>query len=288
MGIAIPARLALACRQTPHHTAWLAVLPDTIAELARRWSLTLGEPFDGDEVSSAWVAPATLSSGDSAVLKFGMPHLEAAHEIEGLLFWNGDAMVRVLEADVGLGAILLERCHPGSHLRSIRESDQDVVIAGLLRRLWRQPAEPHPFRSLGTLTAAWGDETERQEGQWPDRSLVEEGLELLRTLPATATRSALLTTDLHAGNVLSSTREPWLAIDPKPFVGDPAYDATQHLFNGEERLRLDPEGTIRRVAQLLDVDEERVRLWAFARAAAEPRNDWSRDWRLDFARAIAP
>ena len=26
---------------------------------------------------------------------------------------------------------------------------------------------------------------------------------------------------------------PWLVIDPKPFVGDPAYDATQHLFNCE-------------------------------------------------------
>ncbi len=134
MGIAIPARLALACRQTPHHTAWLAVLPDTIAELARRWSLTLGAPFDGDEVSCAWVTPATLSNGDSAVLKLGMPHLEAAHEIEGLLFWNGDAMVRVLDADVGLGAILLERCHPGSHLHRsanpIRTSSSPGSCAG--------------------------------------------------------------------------------------------------------------------------------------------------------------
>jgi len=38
----------------------------------------------------------------------------------------------------------------------------------------------------------------------------------------------LLATDLHAGNVLPAAREPWLVIDPKPFTGDPAYDATQH------------------------------------------------------------
>lgn len=286
MGIAIPARLARTCRRTRDHTEWLAALPDSVAELARRWSLTLGAPFDGDEVSCAWVAPATLSNGDSAVLKLGMPHLEAAHEIEGLLFWNGDAMVRVLDADVGLGAILLERCHPGSHLRSIRESDQDVVIAGLLHRLWRQPAEPHPFRPLATLTAAWADETEGQERQWPDRTLVEEGLELLRTLPATATRSALLATDLHAGNVLSAAREPWLAIDPKPFVGDPAYDATQHLLNCRNRLRENPVETIDRFAGLLEVDAARVRLWTFARLAADPRDDWN-DGAIDLARGLA-
>jgi streptomycin 6-kinase len=30
----------------------------------------------------------------------------------------------------------------------------------------------------------------------------------------------LLHHDLHAGNVLSAAREPWLAIDPKPLLGE--------------------------------------------------------------------
>jgi streptomycin 6-kinase len=61
-----------------------------------------------------------------------------------------------------------------------------------------------------------------------------------------------------AGNVLRADRQPWLVIDPKPFVGDPAYDATQHLLNCGVRLRSDPENTIRRFADLLDVDGECV------------------------------
>jgi streptomycin 6-kinase len=97
----------------------------------------------------------------------------------------------------------------------------------------------------------------------------------------------LLATDLHAGNVLRAEREPWLVIDPKPFVGDPAYDATQHLSNCGARLRTDPQGTISRFAEFLEVDQERVRLWMFARAAAEPRDDWN-DAKTAFARAIAP
>jgi streptomycin 6-kinase len=68
---------------------------------------------------------------------------------------------------------------------------------------------------------------------------------------------------------------------------DPAYDATQHLFNCGARLRADPDGLIRRIAGLLGVDRERVRLWTFARAAAEPRDDWSDDDSMALARAIA-
>ncbi len=98
----------------------------------------------------------------------------------------------------------------------------------------------------------------------------------------------LLATDLHAGNVLRSEREPWLVIDPKPFVGDPAYDATQHLLNCDARLRSDPRGTICRIADLLGVDRERIRLWTFARGAAEPRDDWRHDDSMALARAIAP
>ena len=107
-------------------------------------------------------------------------------------------------------------------------------------------------------------------------------------LPDPANTDVLLATDLHAGNVLRAEREPWLVIDPKPFVGDPAYDGTQHLFNCSARLQAHPERTIQRLADLLGVEYERLRLWTFARAAAEPRDDWSnREW-MDLARAIAP
>ena len=35
--------------------------------------------------------------------------------------------------------MLLERCEPGTLLRALPEPEQDVVLAGLLRRLWRAP-----------------------------------------------------------------------------------------------------------------------------------------------------
>jgi streptomycin 6-kinase len=284
----IPKRLAETCGAMPERVAWLARLPDILRELQRRWSLAFGVPFEGDDVSCAWVAPVRLADGTTAVLKVGMPHMEGEHEIEGLRFWDGDPTVRLLEADDDAGAMIIERCQPGTRLRSLPEPVQDVVIAGLLRRLWRSPAPPHAFRPLSMMLEHWGAETMTQAARWPDIGLVREGLALFRELPETANENVLLATDLHAGNVLRSQREPWLVIDPKPFVGDPAYDVTQHLLNCRSRLRSDAKGVVRRLANLLDLDDERIRLWTFARAAAEPRDDWSGGGLFDLARATAP
>ncbi len=289
MAAKIPERLASACRKKPERAAWLDRLPDSLAMLQRQWCLrVVGDPFDSPDVSCVWVAPVTRADGTSAVLKVGMPHMEGAHEIQGLRFWGGDPTVRLLEANDSRGAMLLERCEPGTALRALPEPEQDLVIAPLLRRLWRSPSEPHPFRPLSALTDYWSAETLADIDRWPDPAIVRDGLHLMKELPRTAPVQVLLATDLHAGNVLRAHREPWLLIDPKPFIGDPAYDATQHLLNCRGRLLADPYGTIRRIADLLSVDYERVRLWMFARTAADPRADWSNEHLLAIARAIAP
>lgn len=57
-----------------------------------------------------------------------------------------------------------------------------------------------------------------------DPGLVEHGAALLESLPRTATHTVVLHGDINPGNILAAHREPWLAIDPKPMVGDPAYD----------------------------------------------------------------
>jgi len=287
MALKIPARVAANCRKTSEGVAWLERLPETLRHVERRWSLEVGAPFDSEEVSCAFVAPVTRADGSAAVLKLGMPHMEGEHEAQGLRFWDGNPAVRLLEADDDLGAMLLERCEPGTALRAMPEAEQDLVIAGLLRRLWRTPSAPHPFRPLSALMKYWSGETLRDIARWPDAGLVREGLRLFEELPRTSPTQVLLATDLHAGNILRSKREPWLVIDPKPFVGDPAYDSTQHLFNCDARMRSDPGGMIRRMADLLGVDHERVQLWTFARAAAEPRDDWNDERRIAIARATA-
>jgi streptomycin 6-kinase len=267
---------------------WLEHLTEIVNELARRWQLTVGAPFDEEDGNCAWVAPATRSDGTRTVLKLPMPHFEGEHEIDGLRFWSGNPTVQLLEWDDGLGAMLLERCDPGTPLRAIPEPEQDLEIAQLLRRLWRSPPPDHRFRPLSAMLARWTEEALARRSHWRDPGLVGEGVRLWRELSRSSASSVLLATDLHAGNVLRAEREHWLVIDPKPFVGDPAYDATQHLLNCRTRLLCDPENTIRRFAELLHVDHERVGLWTFARAAVDSSGD-SRDPSAEaLARKLAP
>ncbi|HJZ25444.1 MAG TPA: aminoglycoside phosphotransferase family protein [Streptosporangiaceae bacterium] len=259
--------------------AWLAARPQVIGQARERWSLTIGEPFPPGG-QTAWVAPARDGAGAALVLKVGWPHPEAAHEADGLRAWAGSGAVRLYAAhDFGPArALLLERCRPGTELSARPEPEQDTVIATLLRRLWIQPGSGHPFASLDQMCQRWADRSERilaaGQRQQPalaalDPGLVRAGLALFRELPATADRQVLLATDLHAGNVLAAAREPWLVIDPKPHVGDPAYDPLQHMLNCDDRLRSDPRGLARRIAGLLGLDPDRVLRWLFARCVQE-------------------
>ena len=61
------------------------------------------------------------------------------------------------------------------------------------------------------------------------------------------------TSSLHHCVFATKEREPWLAIDPKPYVGDPTYDPLQHMLNFPGRLAADPGGFARRMAELLDL-----------------------------------
>jgi streptomycin 6-kinase len=256
--------------------AWMTALPHTVEKLAVSWSLDVGRPFQPGGVTS-WVGPAPRATGERVVLKVGWRHDEALHEADGLRLWrgNGTALLRDSLAFDDTIALLLESCEPGTPLSQVLPPyGQDVVVAGLLLRLWIEPPPGHPFRSLQGMCDEWAVDFEGQyAGAAPeqriDPAMARAGMELFRGLPGAAERSVLLCTDVHPDNVLAATREPWLVIDPKPYVGDPTYDALQHMVNFPERLAAEPARFVRRMAGLLGLDDERLRMWLFARCVLE-------------------
>lgn len=256
---------------------WMSALPAIVDELAGRWSLEVGRPFQPGG-SASWVAPVRDAAGERLVLKVGWPHYEALHEAEGLRAWDGEGAVRLHDATAidETRALLLEACEPGTPLsHGAAVTEQDTVVAGLLRQLQVQPPAGHPFRTLQGMCDRWADELQARatsaaaDGLHLDPGLTRTGIELLRGLPASSERSVLLCTDLHPENVLAARREQWLMIDPKPYVGDPTYDPVQHMLNFPARLGADPTGFVRRMAELLDLDEQRLRQWLFARCVQE-------------------
>jgi len=82
----------------------------------------------------------------------------------------------------------------------------------------------------------------------------------------------LLHGDLHQENILAARRQPWLAIDPKGLIGEPAYETGALLRNSLPDLLKMPQARrvlARRVDQLseeLGLDRERIRGWGIAQA----------------------
>ena len=191
-------------------------------------------------------APARDRSGSRLVLR-SAGSTQRQFTAEALRTRDGRSAVRLHAAKhlEGTIALLVERCEPGTALSRLPELEQDGVIATLLPRLWVEPPLGHSFRPLREMCEQWASEFDRKAAYASvrqDPGLAREGIALFRQLATDDTRQVLLATDLHAGNILAAHREPWLAIDPKPYVGDPTYDALQHMLNCDRRLHADPAG----------------------------------------------
>jgi streptomycin 6-kinase len=253
--------------------AWLERLPSTIAECEERWCLVALPPLDG--ASYNYVAPAIRADGAEVMLKIGVPSPELVTEIEALLFYDGRGSVFLLAADRSRGALLLEWLRLGASLWSVRDDEEATRIAArVMRQLW-PPAPPgHSFPTV----KRWAAGLARMRGHFDGttgplpRALVQKAEGLFAELLDTMEDAVLLHGDLHQGNILSAQRQPWLAIDPKGIVGEPAYEVGALLRNISTR-QLEQSQPRRLVARRADIlaeelgfDRTRLLGWGLAQA----------------------
>ncbi len=281
----VPAALHDSFAGTTEGDPWLAALPGLVEELERHWDVRIGEPFEGGMAS--WSAPASRADGTDVVVKLAFPHREAREEGTALQLWGGEGAVLLLDEDRERRALLIERCQPGTTLRDTGLPVEDALSIGaeLLRRLWREPGNPSAYERVADVTAEWAvDVRRRVERQSPpfDVGLVELGASLLESLPASAARDTVVVHgDFNPGNVLAATREPWLAIDPHPMVGDPAYDPSQFLLQVDDPFEhaYPPAVLVHRFeffGDLVGEDPRRMFAWAVAREVEYAMWEWSR------------
>lgn len=211
--------------------AWVSGLPAVAGDLLRRWELRADGTIRSGEAGV--VVPVRRADGTPAVVKFQEPRAETSAAILGLTRWDGQGIVRLLDSDVEQGAMLLERLHGEHSLESVEDDDEAIGVVGrLLTRLHRPPA-PEGLPTLAAVLGGMLDEAPaamRSLGR-DDRSRLHRWTRMVAEL-GTSTGTRLLHWDLHYGNVLSADREPWLAIDPEPLVGDPGFDLWPALDSG--------------------------------------------------------
>ncbi|HEY7003148.1 MAG TPA: aminoglycoside phosphotransferase family protein [Gaiellaceae bacterium] len=259
-------------REEPGGAEWLDRLPRLVAELAEGWGLELERPFEPAHTSL--VVPARRTDGSAAVLKANFPEPESEHEAAALACWSGAGAVRLLARDDERRALLVERCFPGTVLWEVEERHANEIAAGVVLQLW-QALPAGDFGSLDEQAAQWADSLPASwaaAGRPFERELLDEAVAFLRA-PRPQEDPVLLHQDLHGGNVLRSERG-WLAIDPKPLVGERAFDLASLLRDRRDELVCDPRAGARVERRLdffserLELERERVRGWGIAHALA--------------------
>ncbi|MGW2957791.1 aminoglycoside phosphotransferase family protein [Streptomyces sp. NPDC001220] len=268
--IGIPEGLARGTidREGDRGAAWIAGLPAIVEDLLERWEcLPDGAVTHGGV--GVIVPVRQRSTGGRFVLKVSFPHPGNVHEPDAFEAWEGRGAVLLHRRDDARFALLLERARM-STLAALRSDDETVVtVAGRLNHRLAVPA-PAGLPRLRDQAGAWETELRR------------DATELTNALPPRVVDAAVATTrelghaqpdtlvhgDLHARNILRADREPWLAVDPKGYAGDPAYDGGT-LLKSRALSLMRADDLAKTVHRLLDVfaeaaelDRERVGRWA--------------------------
>ena len=280
--VPIPRGLTRRYSRTAGGRAWLESLPRLIGQCLIRWQL---EP-DLEPGALPWnghggiVLPVRRmhdgggeprgggSSGGPVVLKLAYPHDEAVRERHALALWAGHGAVRLLAADPGSCAMLLERLDAAYSLSDVPVETAVPVWGGLVRRLGLVPdlapgARPEwqEFEHVAARAEQWSDELPEaweQLGRPFPRWLLESALEVCQTRGAVGRRAGkdvLVHTDLHYLNILARpgiaeraglepvSIEDFAAIDPQPMIGEAEFAVAPLLWNriGSSRARI-PRG----------------------------------------------
>jgi streptomycin 6-kinase len=222
-----------------------------------------------------WLSEVALGDGSEAVVKIapGAYGREATFLREAC----GAGAVRLLAEDAGAGAMLLERVRPGDSLRHLvprRDAEATAALLAVMERLHPASADASALPPLRGQRRAFDEYLARYPGEVSGPlppGMVDRARSLFDDLLSEERRAVRLHGDLHHDNVLRSSREPWLAIDPHGLIGDPGYEAGVVLYNpcpdrrDDGLLALVPA----RVEQLADgmgQAVERIAAWGFVKA----------------------
>ncbi|MHC3473038.1 aminoglycoside phosphotransferase family protein [Streptomyces sp. 7R007] len=268
-----PQRLVRALGETaPDGDDWLERLPELAQRAVALRELTV-ERVQVPGGRSSLVVLVRRADGSPAVLKLAPPRFRPRAERAALAHWGGAGAVQLLDEPPVEGVLLLERLHPDVSVRSLPEAKALLEAAGTLRRLWVEPPGGHSFETVAERTGRQAQAMRATASAVAEVGvLVDAAVGARAELLAAPPEHRLLHGTFRQSKVLAGERMPWLAVGPDPVVGECAFDLARLVRDRVEDLIASPSGAattrrrVKRLAELLEVDQERLRGWTLFRA----------------------
>lgn len=232
-------------RTAAGEAGWLDALPGLVSEMASQWSLAIGRSCDGFGMN-ALVVEVMTADGTAAVLKLAPPGdaEELGFEATVLRLADGDGCVRLLSADLGRRALLLERLGPSMYDLGVPRRRRHELLLDAVQRLWRPVVDPSVRLQRGAERARWTikrlGQVWEQSGRACSERVLADAIACAERRAAAHddTRAVLCHGDLHELNALQDLDGTFRLIDPEGVVAEPEYDLGVLMRNapGEDDL----------------------------------------------------
>ena len=253
--------------------AWLTGIATVIDQCEKQWHCTFAPPFSN--LSINYVAPGTRDDGSDVVIKVCIPSPEYLTEVACLDHYNGDGALRLLARDDAKYTLLLERLIPGQSLAHHHDPQEALhIAASLMKRLWRCPQFPELFPSVDIWIRHMAERSPlvlAQNHSFPSTWILR-ALDYYAVLSRNHAEDVLLHGDLHMDNILSGSREPWLAIDPKGVIGPSIWETGPIILNALPKQkdasanRTVITAVVNQLASELNMPVDLIAAWGMVRA----------------------
>lgn len=256
---------------------WLDALPYIISKIAEKYNLANLSPVNN--MSFNYVASG-YQNNKPIILKIGPDSKAFAKEATCLKAFAHSSAAKVIADDVGM--IIMQRAVPGTTLKhyfSASETQATEALCSIIKELhFANVPKNHNFYYVNELL-----KTLDKELDIPNEILSKARL-LRDELLNSTKKEVLLHGDLHHDNILKNG-DGWLVIDPKGFIGDPAFELAAYLCNPipellqEDNAREIIASRIKLLAEQLDIPEQRITDWLYVKSVLCWA--WSLDDNLD-------
>jgi len=227
-------------------SSWAFRFSESLRTACDRWNLSELRLFAN--LSYHFVAACRMGDRD-VVLKLGVPEPEIRLEAAALLEFGNGKCAELIDADLGLAALILERVSPGQSLESMWSQESDDLHTRIIAQSMTLNKKVAKNRFPSVLD--WAKALEVGGTNIPN-AMICRAKHLVQEIHSNRAEWVLLHGDLHHGNTLHSDNG-WRVIDPKGVLGDPSFESYALLRNP---VGSSPNFTLSRWKRRIDIVAE--------------------------------
>jgi len=247
---------------------WIASLPKIIVSLSKKWQLTDVIPVEN--MSWNYVAKAHSAEHGFVCIKVSIDKNLIADEIKALEYFNGFGMIKLIDHDTKLHALLTTQATPGKSLKELYQSNKEKPIAIYASVIESLLSAPKTKVNNNKHVKDWLKAFDRIAEDVLPKNLIYKARILSNEMLDQPYDEFFLHGDLHMDNIISDQNE-WITIDPKGIVGPKEFEIACFDFITKDELSSSdniPElfdSRAKKLSHLLKIDHSILKNWVFIR-----------------------